>query len=130
MIICQPYRQNHQEEQQRANATVQQAQNKRNRRSKKTYASELMKKKMYTKTQKLKQVRNSDFHKSQPRHIFIPTCVCDLAYKLYKFLSARKYYVSKLALKRIIQSTFNFILSFLFKRGTFKLTNKLSMSCP
>lgn len=45
MIICQPYRQNHQEEQQTANATVQQAQNKRNRRSKKTYASELMKKK-------------------------------------------------------------------------------------
>lgn len=50
MIICQPYRQNHQEEQQRSNETVQPAQNKRNRRSKKTYASELMKKKMYTKT--------------------------------------------------------------------------------
>ena len=50
MIICQPYRQSHQEEQQRANETVQQAQNKQNRRSKNTYASELMKKKMYTKT--------------------------------------------------------------------------------
>lgn len=47
MIICQPYRQNHQEEHQRANETVQQAQNKRNRRSKKTYASELMKKNVH-----------------------------------------------------------------------------------
>lgn len=54
MIICQPYRQNHQEEQQRVNATVQQAQNKRNRRSKKTYASELMKKKNVHKNIKAK----------------------------------------------------------------------------
>lgn len=61
MIICQPYRQNHQEEQQRANATVQQAQNKRNRRSKKTYASELMKKKNVHKNKNIKAKTSQEF---------------------------------------------------------------------
>ena len=61
MIICQPYRQNHQEEQQRSNETVQPAQNKRNRRSKNTYASDLMKKKNVHKNKNIKAKTSQEF---------------------------------------------------------------------